>query len=160
MRATNELDTAWPMLFTFIIAIATFYLSSTVGMYNLIRGHLLDGHTMIEFRHKQHHHKVHCSSPFNRGFKENFKHTFGQPGPGWFFPTRAYLYKGNIHEMHKKWGYKLPPDPNDDRNRLKPILGVTYNSISKDFWRHACKDMKNVEPKALDKYYNKYQKAI
>ena len=94
------------MIYSFAVVIIGLYMSSTVILWNMCRGHIWSGYTKIERKYRLTHKQNKVPNPFNRGICQNMLHTFGNFGPGWLLPLPTSFYEGNIKQMYNDWDFE------------------------------------------------------
>lgn len=108
----------------------------------------------MEKRYNHCHCEDNVPHPYNIGCYENFKHNFGDSCIGWFLPLPLKVSDGTVETMFNKWDCPMLDDPNDKENKTKlmPMLGVSINSISKEFYEWACTNIKERKEDAIRVY--------
>ena len=121
----------WPMILSFIVATFTFILTTNIGLWNLIFHNLVNGRTLIEYKHMPKNHQKFTVDPFNLGFFENWKILFGSNPFGWFLPIPTAHYRGNIDQITEDWQLKEPT--NHRGKTLEHLLGISILCMSEEF---------------------------
>ena len=92
MAQEIKLSSQWKIIYSFIIAVIAFVLTLVNGPYNMMRHHLCNGQSKVEYKYKPCRYKDNVHDPFNFSFIENFKFCFGEFGLAWFIPLAPTFY--------------------------------------------------------------------